>query len=364
MKVGVLTFHRAHNYGAILQCYAMQEWLRNEGFEVKVIDYEPSWMKEAYHYWNKSRFNLLHPIAFILAIFDILKRYRRYKSFNHFIKSMLYLSDKKRLNYIIEDFDCVVIGSDQVWNTEITQGIDYYYWGKFRRGRKPIIISYASSMGTAIEKIEQDSYIQVLKNFDFISSREISLQVKLGNILNVHIPLVVDPTLLLGMEFWNTKVVNVDIKEPYLFFYQALADEKAYQYARSKARALGLKFVCLSAAIYSHNTKDVIYADPIKFISLFKSATYIITTSFHGTVFSLLFKKRFSSLLLGYKGDDRIISLLNYLGLSSYLTTMDKDINMLDIDWKKIDVRMSNFIEDSKKYLLLAINSMTVTLPT
>ena len=153
MKIGILTFHCAHNYGAVLQCYATQEFLRSKGYDVEIINYRPEYLLRPYKLFDKTRFKANNPIQFIkkiiieLMIFKM--RYKRWKGFEKFINNRLSVGCVVTKNTLPSDCNAYIIGSDQVWNPRITRGFDSIYFANFPfEKEEKKYISYAASMET------------------------------------------------------------------------------------------------------------------------------------------------------------------------------------------------------------------------
>ena len=151
MKIGLLTFHCAHNYGAVLQCYALQETLISMGHEVEVINYRPKYLIASYKRFELHRFISLNLINSLKnSIKEALlagRRFRRYKAFEEFITNRLNLSERVNANNIPSKYDIYIIGSDQIWNPKITKGFDSVYWGQFKFPKeRRRYIAYAASM--------------------------------------------------------------------------------------------------------------------------------------------------------------------------------------------------------------------------
>ena len=180
MRIGILTFHRAHNYGAVLQCYALQEYLLQQGHDVHVIDYNRKELWCGYEWRMKSyekqvvRQNLLKfPIRLFKYLWYNKKIISRYYKFKFFQESELHLADEKTI--LSHPYDLILIGSDQVWNTEITQGLDPYYWGTFERPPYTKVATYAASMRKEWHSEYLDMIHENLKKLDGISVREKNL---------------------------------------------------------------------------------------------------------------------------------------------------------------------------------------------
>lgn len=360
MKIGIITFHYARNYGAVLQCYALQKVLLSAGHDVTVIDYRPSSVAGGYKVFDIRRFWGATPAKFLRKTRKELRvigsRRRRYQAFENFVGSELRLSRTVRgisaMENISRDYDMLIVGSDQVWNTKVTKGIDPIYWGGFKRLDKTGLISYAASMEDGLCHETVDAIQRFLPSFKAISVRENCLANTLDGILkSVGTETVVDPTLLLDASEWNTLAQEPVISEPYLFFYQVRKSEEAYQLAKRLASDKGLKLVVLSAKPELENSLEVQCASPSDFVSLFRHASYVVTTSFHGTVFSLIYGKPFWCVDVNDGKGSRQMDLLTRLGLSDRVISDVSAIKDMDIDWDDVHEKMTDMTEMSFEYL-------------
>ena len=161
MKIGILTFHCAHNYGAVLQCYALQEVLKGMGHTVEVMDYRPSYLKAPYDIVSFRRIQSRNPIrlmkGMISEFLSLPERIIRHKGFDRFIKEQLCLSAPG----IPSDCDAYVMGSDQIWNPGITQGFDGVYFGylPFPKGHRSYIAYAASMEREALDDSEKNYFL-------------------------------------------------------------------------------------------------------------------------------------------------------------------------------------------------------------
>lgn len=147
MRIGILTFHRAHNYGAVLQCYALQEVLKSMGHEVLVIDYRQPFIEAIYSPFNFHRLKglLLHPRGIYRYVRSISQRLRKRRIYTAFQNKHLRLTKPRQKN-IPEDFERYVIGSDQLWGLHCLGGIaDDVYLGNFKHKSQSKIMGYAIS---------------------------------------------------------------------------------------------------------------------------------------------------------------------------------------------------------------------------
>lgn len=319
MKIGILTYHAAHNYGAVLQCYALQEYLKSRGHNVSIIDYRNSKILEVYKRFKWSRFIKKNPFIMIQRIVAELLLYNRrkfrYNAFEQFINSKLHLASVPEI--LNDPFDLIFVGSDQVWNFKLTYGFDPYYWGDFPRPSTTLLASYAASMQDNWN--DSDSLIieSKLQNFDMISVRESSLADKLQQLIPLKkIYHVVDPTLLVHESIWDNIAIAPNINQPYLLFYQVDFNPLARKIAAEIAEKESLKLIVLSANIADENNHITISASPSSFVGLVKHAAMIVSSSFHATIFSIIFRKNFYA-IKGKGKNARIMSLLSSLSLEN-----------------------------------------------
>ena len=324
MRIGILTFHAAHNYGAVLQCFALQTALQAMGHDVSVIDYRIPSMLRTYRVFDWRRFVATQPAKMLRKIRTeaplLFVRKRRSDAFEHFINTRLRLVPVSTITQ--RPFDYIVVGSDQVWNTKLTGGFDSYFWGGFPRPAATKLISYAASRQDTWSKEEASEIASRLNYWDAISVREHSLQAQLQELMpEKAIKAVADPTCLLSLSEWSKQAVAPAISEPYLFFYQVEASPKALLIAKTIAEELHLRLVCLSAHVGDVCSPEAEVTSPEQFVGWFKHASFVVCTSFHGTVFSLIFRRPFFSIRMNKGKDNRVLSLLEKVGMTERFIT-------------------------------------------
>lgn len=360
MKIGILTFHCAHNYGAVLQCYALQEYLKSLNHEVYVIDYRPTYILDTYKTFNWKRCISKNPILLIKKTYtEIVKintKLKRSTNFNLFINKKLNLLSISKLSKT--DLDYIIIGSDQVWNTKLTHGFDHYYWGNFNKNSKTQLISYAASIEEFWKENLNTNAIDLLKRFSHISVREKEAAEYLKKLLPQRsIATVVDPTLLIDKTEWNKIAQKPPIRKPYILLYQVRSSTKALNIAKELAKRKNIELIYLSANANNISSKESQRSSIEEFIGWFKYAEYIVCTSFHGTVFSYIFKKPFYSIKLNDGKDSRVESLINILHKENcfieYLPTNNINSQSEYTNMKDIN----EAIEKSKEYLQNALQN-------
>lgn len=359
MRIGILTFHCAHNYGAVLQCYALQETLKAMGHNVKVIDYRPNFLLTPYKIWDIHR-NKSYNSFFKRLILECLTLHRRsvrYKAFDSFIKTRLNLTKEQQT--ILSSFDAYIMGSDQIWNPQITNGFHKPYFGYFdfpKENRK--YIAYAASMeASSLNQEAKEFYIKALNNFDSISVREKTLADLLQPLTSKKIETVLDPTLLVNTDIWNSIVKRPLLNCKYVLVYQVCFDKNTWRIAQEIANQIGAKVVEITACINWKFKKNVYQScSPEEFLGWIKYASCVVTTSFHGTAFSVIFNKPFYCVKLG-KGDTRAASLLHELGLENRMIEKTSSLDFQLINYQKATMELNGLQNKSYQYLVSALNS-------
>lgn len=355
MNVGILTFHNAINYGAVLQCYALSEFLKIHGCNVYVINYYNKDLLTCYKVFDRHRFVCKsHPLKmvrrFFLEMSLIFPRKKRNLKFNKFIAEKLKILEPLSNN--INSLDLIVVGSDQVWNTKLTKGFDDYYWGNFKRSEKTKLISYAASIEEFWDTEKDNIAKQLLEGFDAISVREVKALNKLSDVLpRRNISLAVDPTLLIDKVRWSNIAKRPSLREPYLLVYQVRPSEKVCKIAKVVAEKLSLRIVYLSADVAGFNSSCCRGASPEEYLGLFKYSSFVVCSSFHGTVFSLIFEKPFISVKLNDGKDSRVETLLAQFNAQHRFLSDYKEICKLH-DLMEIIEYKHSVSDTSKKFLL------------
>lgn len=354
MKVGILTFHRATNYGAVLQCYALQKVLEQNGYKVEVIDYENDFFKKFYSPFYLEKLTLK---KFGYMIYAFKPKMERNKVFANFRNKFLKLSqpyNKTTISNADGMYDAIIVGSDQVWNLEQSQGDNNYLLSFVKLSKR---LSYAASFGiTELPPDQISLYRKELQQYDRISVREKSgceIVERLG-CKNSSINL--DPTLLLEKENWAevTGSVHHDLGR-YICVYK-INVSKTYEFAEELSRKTGLKVIVIKPdkTCPVHFIKEK-YASPCDFLRLIENAEYVITDSFHGTVFSLIYERQFITCLdkrINNK-NTRIIELLESYSLGNRVVDNLDEVESIHsvIDYDIIKETMRANRAESLEYL-------------
>lgn len=357
MKIGILTYHRAHNYGAVLQCYALKQYLQSLGHTTIVVDYKPSYFHYGLFVWYK--WLSLNPLKLIMKIkaqrrtFAISKK--RYNAFEKFIEDYL-LPKYVNLNKEQKGFDAFIFGSDQIWRKN-GNSFDPIFWGEFKAANHAKLISYAASMGRAsLSVAEQQQVSKWLERFSSILVREDSLKALLSPLTEKDVEVVVDPTLLLPSQEWNRIAIKPKYNRPYVLVYQVIENPATLAIAKEAAKRIGADIIEIASKVINKQSDHRILYDvsPCEFLGWVSAASMVITTSFHGTAFSIIYSKPFVSIKQNLPSDLRISSILKSFDLS------ERFVDCNTLEWRNEYFRKPNpkclSIEFSKVQLKLALS--------
>lgn len=362
-KIGILTFHNAHNYGAALQAYALKMKLNRMGHEASVLNYRNKYIEKKYRkvlhvdFWKRdilpSRWGKV--VRELRDVFYGLPEWQRqWKVFENFITDKLLEGDSSQL--ALEDLeknncDVYVLGSDQIWARELTHGFDAAYFGQFAPEKKKI--SYAASVPNgSIPENEKPYFKEYLQSLSHISVREEKLAKAIRELTGRAVETVIDPTLLLEREDYQELLYEKPLKQgDYVFAYFVVENEVLSRCARKAAEALGCELVELhyKKTPQIHGDNMIFDAGPREFLTYIRDAKLVLTNSFHGTVFSILFQKKFYSV---YEENGRIENLLGFLNLSERHIKDTTEIALEKaIDYRQAEGRLADYRQKSVEYL-------------
>ncbi len=349
MKVGIVTFQETNNYGAILQNYALQQAVCKQGGTPETIDYRSRYIGRPYglqHLKDKGLFTYLFGVAGYLIYALRTKKsraFRRHITYSPAVKR----EDLATLN---ERYDVFLTGSDQVFNHKLT-GMDGTYMLDFVTD-KSRCNSYAASLGLhELDETVHRQYREWLNDFHYITVREKTAEAVLRQVLEREVKTVSDPCFLLEKAEWEKVAVEPKTKKPYIFVYELAMSKNVVAFAQKIAREKGLRIVFapfpmgkLAQGTYA------IDAGPGEILGLIRHAEYVVTDSFHGTLFSILFNKRFYTHVADKKIGSRISDLLEVCGLQDRLLT-DKANYEDAVDYDRVNDVIASYRECSQQAL-------------
>ena len=358
MRVGIITFHFPLNYGAVLQAYALSECIKSLGHDAFLIDYKPDYHIKRY-LWNWAYCGL----NFTNLIYPLL-----HKSFGEFSSKHLRLSSRsyktlEELTASPPEADAYICGSDQIWNSRITNLDPAYFLTFAPQGTRRI--AYAGSFGISeIDKAVQLLYTRWLKDITHLSAREKQGAEIIRQLTGRNAPVVLDPTLLLTKNEWEALSQEPSTKDPYIFCY-SLNDVPGLMelcYYAQKLTGYPIYKIGGIKDVWNRRVKAVVGAGPQEFLGYINYAAIVITNSFHGTVLSMNMQRPFftipSPVTGTYSRNSRLFSILQILSATDRLYRPGQEFPSIadfEIAYDMIAERLVAEREKSLSYLKHAI---------
>lgn len=362
MRIGILTYHACFNYGACLQAYALQQTIKKRYEDCKIIDYQSKKLIDINHPFCKVPKHPKEVVKNITRLPYFKQLQKRKRLFEDFINHTLDLSERCSNDAEVElecgKYDCVVCGSDQTWNLDpsIRYETPLYYLNFPKRQRR---VTYATSFGSWVKDFHtrEKELMPWIKEFDRLSMREES-GVKLLRRKGLECEWVLDPTLLLTQKEYDEIACERIISEPYVLLFSWNGASEAISLTKTIAASLGCKafYIVPPPRAMFCGIKRKLDVGPTEFLSLVKYAEFIVTNSFHGTVFSTIYHKPFVS-AVAESVDARRASLMKQFGLEDHLMNpanlnIDK---MFKTDFVKVEEKLKPLREHSLNYLYSAL---------
>ena len=381
MEIGILTWLHNGNYGTVLQAYALQRYLRDKGYEVHNLDYAPSALEKVLNLLKSKN----SPSLFLEKWENYLTRKKashqklesKYKKFDVFLENNFHLTDRiispKQIKSYSDRFEVFICGSDQIWSPMLFNPVYYF---DFVDDSK-IKISYACSFGVSEIPDNKRNVIKgLLQRYTNISVREQEGCRIVYKLLEQQVPVVVDPVFLLEQSEWDKIAAEKLLEEDYIFAYFLSNNDEHVKIAMDIAGQYNLKLVLVPVTKEQYDIDAILVEDagPEEWISLIKHAKIVLTDSFHGSVFSLIYEKK---LMIFKRFSDnskksqnsRIYTLIKQYGLEDWLVSgRDRESYLQNLE-DKYDTKRYKAIkecircnsDDSKKWLLECIckNSYT-----
>lgn len=373
-EIGIITFHKSNNYGSVLQAYALQQAVSGLGYSNEIIDYEPRNYDYLYALFRKI--NSIDDVKYNLGNLKYASVIQRVqKAFEEFRLKYIQLTKEsyvygKSLDQLDNQYKNMICGSDQIWNPKAKDSDDNYFLPFLHKTRK---ISYAVSLndGSLGEQADSEKYRNFLQDFSSLSVREDSARIALEQFLDKKVNVCLDPTLLHSAKKYNQLCSKKRMNEPYIFFYSIGYSFASVEAAVKIAERANLKVYVLYTGrgvkrVLRQNKQIRLITEnvsPCDFLSYIKHADYVVTDSFHGTAFSIIYHKKFFSIgKLDEKGaivqDSRICNILKLLQLEERFISAEEagTINLdKEIDYITVDKKRKDLANESIQYLKTAL---------
>lgn len=343
MKIGVLTFYSCDNYGAVLQAYSLTTYLQRLGHDVKLVRHELK--SKAIPQFEARKSLLSHIKSVVVGILVARDKRKREESFRQSVSMLLPTVEEYNKN-----FDRIIVGSDQVWNLNLTQD-DLFYLGETFHCE---VSSYAASCGhyMALSESQKRLIADNLCRFKYVAVREEETAALMRQATSKNISVVVDPTLLVDNRlFWDIEE-RADIKGRYVLIYDCM-DEAIWRFAKNIANQIHAKVVALSCCVRARKFCKTYQAATVgQFLWLFSHAECVVTTSFHGCAISLSYQKSFYAMNFNSQTTSRMRELLDSVGLlDRYKNPSENGIGFTPIDYTPVSQKLSALREHSLSYL-------------
>lgn len=348
-KIGITTFHRATNYGAVLQAYALQKYVSDLGYDVRLIDYTCD-INDHSDLMNIRRY-ISNPQKAIGSIY-LRKRCKKFYGFvDKFINTTERSYTKQNIDSFDEsEFDLLITGSDQVWNPDIIQDENAFLLDFVNDDRKKC--SYAASIGLEnIDDTTKERFKKYLSNYKGISVREKRAVDILKECGIDHVKLVCDPTLLIDAKEWEILEADIKIPEKYILLFSFGKDDLLWNCAKYLQKQTGYKICKIDNNI--RPASDYIKLSgigPGEWVYLIHHAEYVLTNSFHGMMFSLIFKKKFGIFIPKDGTCSRIREMLGNVDCMDRLIE-DDNFQKIMLDYDDFDEKINDYVNNSKCYL-------------
>lgn len=363
-KIGIVTWHYYQNYGSQLQAYGLLKTLRDMGYEARILNYRsPKYDRSNLLKRFVEKIALIFPMSFWDNVFPRLKLpERRFRKIYNETKISHSAED---LEHISREFDAIICGSDQIWAPNVFNPV--YLLNFVPKGIRKV--SYAASIGLdSIPDVLVSQYNSLLSSFNAVSVREKQGARILKELCGIDSEVVLDPTLLVDAAHWSSISVTPQLSNsPYIFCYFLKEDHQYSKAVINYAQANGLRIIAVSANksdsqwARTYNYSDV---GPREFLGLIKGADSVFTDSYHGTIFSILFHKRFLTFQRFHPLDklcqnSRIIQLSEYFNCSDKIVVCNESTKIRDItmlDWVDTEGRLEILRAKSIAYLNKALS--------
>lgn len=349
-KVGLLTFHDEHNYGAFLQTFALSEYIKSVGFEVEIIDLR---IKDSF------RYSLIVKLLFPILRYFLFERARQ-----------KYLKRTNRIYYTSQELiknppqcDIYVLGSDQVWNKDITGDLKYSFFFDFVPDTKPRF-SYASSFGVGkweFKVVETGIVSELLKKFTSVAVREKSAIDLCKDNCGVDAVLVVDPTLLISD--YSKLIGKVRINGKGIVSFKFTKGDDFYDFLRKIKRITNQDVTILNKTVPVKQLRNIPLPTIKKWVKSIAEADLVITDSYHALCFSIIFRKQFIVLPANEKNFNRLSELLSDLGIENRIFYSYEEV-LSDHRWKdkinyeKVNEKLAVKVNQSKLFIQNQLNTV------
>ena len=335
-SVGVITFFNYCNFGAALQCYGLYKTLSDLGYQVEYLDYTCPFIGHPFSIDSLRKRGLIGYIYQGCGTLFYLPRRAQFAKFRERIAHTEPLTPSN-IDVYGDSYDAYITGSDQVWSTKLTDFDTNYFLSFVRDHTKKR--SYAASFGGQSYNMDRaDEYRLLLSDFAAISVREDYGRQIVHELTGGDADITIDPTLLLRREDWEQVASSIRYdSKPYIMVYQLGFSNNLVKAANRlrKQKGVHVRYVPFPLGGFVPGRYQL-HLGPAEWLAQFRDASYVVTDSYHGVIFSLLFEKQFVVVAAGQHKNQRVVSLLEHLGLENRV--IENDVEGIDepIDYDRV----------------------------
>lgn len=354
MKVAIMSFPGSPSHGASLQMYALYKTIQRMGHDPVILNYMPDKLYQQYQGVGKKTVKSV--ITNNISRMLIPSSAKAFREFERNLKKIPeeVLTDPTKLAAVTADCDRIIVGSDQVWNMDITYH-DYSFFLDFCRDKSKKV-AYAPSFGNdTVYENEREKIAKLLSEFSFLSAREKKGCEVISELTGMEAPMVCDPTFLVRKEEWEKIAEKPDYHSPYVLYYTVKPSPELYQKALQFAKEHHLKLIKIGGRLrdYFDPEKPAAFGvGPSEFLGLIGDAEYVFTNSFHGTALSIILQKNF---YVEYSSNTnvRLINLIETAHLRECVVNKtDADVkNAVEINYNEVARLLQPLITESMNYI-------------
>lgn len=370
-KIGILTFHCADNYGALLQAYGLLTWLRTHAFDAEIVPYAPFYMTR--RHWliqlpsfkrgedplRSIRRSLSRTLRNLRMLPELLEQKKRMRAFRRKALGVSGLPMIWTWQLRFTKYCRYIIGSDQIWNPAITFGLRRAYFGAIP-GKRKKVVAYAASLGAAELPPEyREEFARLVRQVDIISVREEDSAAFVEKASGKKVCVMPDPVMLLGREQWERVKAPCPLPDGfrYVLYHATQANKEMEAYAEKLAAAKGIEVlqVCYRKSEHVKGFRHVFTAGPCEFLAYIDGAEYVVSNSFHAVAMSIRFRKPFTAFLHSASGA-RVRGLLKLCGLTDRLYRSDAGGDAdRPIAWETAEENIARAVERAEDFLYASL---------
>ena len=350
-RIGILTFHRTINYGGVLQAYALKKVIERLGCECNIIDYKNQYIEKI----NEVKLIKFNGVKeFLNGMLSFKSKKNKLEKFIEF--RQVFLKPTGCINeYISDEYDSFIVGSDQVWNYLLSDFDRTYFLDFVKGSRKKNAYSASFGISNIPEEIKAE-YSNLLSTFNRISIRENSGLEIIKDLIDAEVSVVLDPTLLISQTEWKQFFkISKKIYKEYIILYLMIPEPNILRFTEELSRLTGCEIIYITSKVKKTiNARYAREVSPTEWVELIMNAKYVVTNSFHGVAFSINFNKEFFMGLLPEPSEvnSRLENVLRLFNLEKRkINNYSKPIDFHSINYETVNNILRKERDESIRFL-------------